>query len=160
MDHSVLILTIGIPGSGKTTWCNEYLRNHPNGTFIISTDAIRQELTGTAQCINPTQNSMIHEEARKRAKAIIDNRKEIFKKNGTWPTIIIDSTNVDIEEWIAYKQLGANIMSAKIFEIKPEEAFQRLKLRDRKVPLNIIEWKWKLLEKNKYAIPKLFNIIL
>lgn len=157
MNFSVLILTIGIPGCGKTTWVNEYLKKHPNGTYVISTDAIRTELTGIEQCVDPSQNPMIHEEARKRAKNIIDNHMEIFKKNGTWPVIIIDSTNVDVEEWIAYKQLGASMMLAKVFDVEPQEALKRIENRERKVPLNILEWKWKTLQNNKNAIPKIFN---
>ncbi len=158
MDFSALILTIGIPGCGKTTWVNEYLKKYPNGTYVISTDAIRLELTGNEQCVDPSQNPMIHGEARKRAKNIIDKRAEIFKKNGTWPVIIIDSTNVDVEEWIAYKQLGASIMMAKVFDVEPEEAMKRMENRERKVALEILEWKWKTLQENKHAIPKLFNM--
>ena len=158
MDFSVLILTIGIPGCGKTTWVNDYLKKHPNGTYVISTDAIRLELTGKEQCVNPSQNPMIHDEARKRAKNIIDNRAEIFKKLGTWPVIIIDSTNVDVEEWIAYKQLGANVMMAKVFDVEPKEALRRMENRERKVPFKILEWKWKTLQANRHAIPKLFNM--
>ena len=160
MDFCVLILTIGIPGCGKSTWVEEYKKHYPNGCFVISTDAIRKELTGEEQCVNPAQNPMIHEEARKRAKNIIDNRKEISTKYGTWPVIIIDSTNVDIEEWIAYKQLGASVMMAKVFNVTPQEAMKRMENRERKVPLHILEWKWELLEKNKYAIPKIFNLII
>jgi len=116
------------------------------------------ELTGNEQCVDPSQNPMIHGEARKRAKNIIDKRAEIFKKNGTWPVIIIDSTNVDVEEWIAYKQLGASIMMAKVFDVEPEEAMKRMENRERKVGLEILEWKWKTLQENKHAIPKLFNM--
>ena len=157
MNFSVLILTIGIPGCGKTTWVNDYLKKYPNGTYVISTDAIRLELTGKEQCVDPSQNPMIHEEARKRAKDIIDNRTEIFKKIGTWPVIVIDSTNVDVEEWFAYKQLGASLMLAKVFDVEPQEALKRMENRERKVPLEILEWKWKTLQDNKHAIPKFFN---
>lgn len=160
MDYCVLILTIGIPGCGKSTWVKEYTKKHPCGTYVISTDAIRKEITGVEQCINPSQNDMIHEEARKRAKQIIDNREEISKKLGTWPVIIIDSTNVDVEEWIAYKQLGASVMLAKVFDVKPEDAMNNMKNRERRVPLEILQWKWRTLEKNRAAIPKLFNMQL
>ena len=135
MDYSVLILTIGIPGCGKTTWVNEYLKKYPNGTYIISTDAIRLELLGNEQCVDPSHNPMMYEEARKRAKEIIDNRTEIVKKIGTWPVIIIDSTNVDMEEWFAYKQLGSSLMLAKVFDVEPQEALKRMENRERKVPL-------------------------
>lgn len=160
MDFCVLILTIGIPGAGKSTWVKEYLEMYPNGTFVISTDEIRKELTGNEQCVDPSQNSMIHEEARKRVKAIINNKKSLCKKLGTWPVIIVDSTNVEVEEWIAYKQLGATILAAKIFDIKPENAYEHMQNRERKVPMEIIQWKWKILQQNLKNIPKLFNYII
>lgn len=160
MDFSVLILTIGIPGSGKSTWVKEYQKQHSNGVFVISTDEIRKEITGIEQCVDPSQNTRIHEEARKRAKAIIDDRKNLSKKYGTWPVIIIDSTNVDVEEWAAYKQLGAHIMMAKIFDVTPDEALKRMENRERKVPREILEWKWDTLEKNRKDIPKFFNLII
>lgn len=160
MDFSVLILTIGIPGSGKTTWVEQYQKQHANGTYVISSDQIRRELTGYEQCINPSQSPMIHEEARKRAKMLIENAKNLRLCNGTWPVIIIDSTNVELEEWLAYKELGASIMLAKIFDVPPEEAIKRMENRERKVPLEILERKWKTLEANREKIPKLFNMIL
>ena len=160
MDFSVLILTIGIPGSGKTTWVKQYQKQHANGTYVISTDRIRQELTGHEQCIDPTQNPMIHEEARKRAKLLIENAKNLRLCNGTWPVIIIDSTNVEVEEWLAYKELGATLMLAKIFDVEPKEAIQRMDNRERKVPLEILEMKWKTLETNREKIPKIFNMIV
>ena len=160
MDFSVLILTIGIPGSGKTTWVEKYQKQHANGTYVISSDQIRRELTGYEQCINPSQSPMIHEEARKRAKMLIENAKNLRLCNGTWPVIIIDSTNVELEEWLAYKELGASIMLAKIFDVPPAEAIKRMENRERKVPLEILERKWQALEANREKIPKLFNMII
>ena len=43
-----LIVLSAPPGSGKSTWAKEYKRNHPD-TYIISSDKIRFELTGTNQ---------------------------------------------------------------------------------------------------------------
>ena len=40
----LLILT-GAPGAGKSTWANKYQQEHEN-VYIISSDAIRYELTG------------------------------------------------------------------------------------------------------------------
>lgn len=160
MHYCLLILTIGIPGSGKSTWVKEYLKQFPHGTFVISTDDLRKEITGIEQCVDPSQNGMIHEEARKRVKDIIDNSKKLCEELGTWPVIIVDSTNVDVDEWIAYRQLGASVMVAKLFEVPPEEAIKRMDNRERKVPLEILQRKWNQLQSNKAAITKLFNMLL
>ena len=159
MPHfSKLILTIGIPGSGKTRWVNKYVKKHPL-THVISTDALRKELTGTEICIDPSQSGWIHEQARQRAKAILDDPNN-YSPYTLGPEIIIDSTNVELEEWIAYKNLGATLMLAKIFDVEPKEAIKRMDNRDRKVPLEILEMKWKKLESNREKTPKLFNMII
>ena len=43
----VYVLT-GIPGCGKTTWANNFKKNHPR-TFVISSDDIRYEIGGAYQ---------------------------------------------------------------------------------------------------------------
>lgn len=164
-NFTVLILTIGIPSAGKSTWVQEFINTFaPNqededrdsSISVISTDQIRKELTGNEQCINPSQNPMIHYEAKKRAKQIID-RPYLENDN---KIIIIDSTNVDIEEWKEYSKLGADLMIAKIFDTTPEQAIERMKNRERKVPMNIIQWKWDLLEKNRKELSHYFHIII
>ena len=43
-----LILLSAIPGSGKSTWAKAYQKAHPN-TYIVSSDDIRERLTGAVQ---------------------------------------------------------------------------------------------------------------
>ena len=155
---SILILTIGIPGAGKTLWTKLYRETHPL-CFIISTDEIRKEITGNEQCVDPKQNDMIHDIARSRVKAILENNSYYGGSYGFGPEIIVDSTNVDVEEWIKYKDLGASVLCAHIFEITPALAFKRQNTRERQVPFNIIKWKWETLQKNIKYLPKIFNFI-
>ena len=49
-------------------------------------------------------------------------------------------------------------MLAKVFDVEPKEALRRMENRERKVPFEILAWKWKTLQGNKHAIPKLFNM--
>ena len=157
---SKIILTIGIPGSGKSTWVNKYIQQYPF-TKVISTDKIREELTGQEQCINPSQNPMIHEEARKRVKAILDDPENYKGGNcGMGPEVIVDATNVEVEEWIRYKKLDPTLFVCKIFDVPPKQALQMQEQRERKVPLHILEMKWKQLQQNKHFIPCFFNMIL
>lgn len=151
---SILILTIGIPGSGKTRWVENYMKTHPR-THVISTDKIRKEITGFEQCINPAQNGMIHEEARKRVREILDNKE----KESLGPEIIVDSTNCDIQEWIAYKNLNPSIIRAIVFERTPNEAEKNQMFRERHVPFEILQQKWEQLQKYKKYLPYVFNMI-
>lgn len=45
MDRPTLILLVGVPGSGKTTYANNYIKQNTN-TIHLSSDAIRKELYG------------------------------------------------------------------------------------------------------------------
>ena len=45
MNRPSLILLVGIPGSGKSTYAEEYIKNNPN-TIHLSSDQIREELWG------------------------------------------------------------------------------------------------------------------
>ena len=152
---SLLILTIGIPGAGKSRWVEQYKKTHPL-TYVVSTDELRKEITGIEQCVDPSQNDMIHNEARKRVKAILDDPEA---KGGLGPEIIVDSTNVSVEEWIAYKKLGASAIIAKIFETTPEQAMKFQEQRERKVPIEILEMKWKQYQNDKKFLTSIFNMI-
>lgn len=63
-----LIVMSAIPGSGKSTWANEFKNTHDN-VYIISSDEIRKELTGSYQIFTKQKevweifNKRIHEYA-------------------------------------------------------------------------------------------------
>ena len=155
---SIVILTIGIPGAGKSTWVENFTKKRK--FTVISTDEIRKELTGVEQCVNPSQNDMIHDEARKRVAKLINNPENYGGNNGMGPAIIVDSTNVDVTEWLKYKELRPRFLVAKVFNVTPEEAMEHQKSRERQVPLDILKWKWDTLQENKKYLDKIFNFIL
>ena len=45
MERPTLIILVGPPGSGKTTYAHEYIEKHP-GTVHLSSDGVRKELHG------------------------------------------------------------------------------------------------------------------
>lgn len=160
MRLSILILTIGIPGAGKTSWVRDYTSQH-HAVHVISTDEIRKELTGTKEC-DPSQSWKIHEEARRRVKDILDHPEKYGHLPNVGPEIIVDSTNVELEEWKKYKELGASLLYAKIFNVPPDIAMahQIVGRKDRIVPREILEMKWKQLQANRQFIPLIFNFII
>lgn len=44
--HCTVIVMVGLPGAGKTTWVKQYLREHPDEHWILfSTDSILSAMT-------------------------------------------------------------------------------------------------------------------
>lgn len=150
---SLLILLVGIPSSGKTSWAKEYLKTKAL-TKIVSNDEIRKELTGTEEC-NPEQNQHIYQTAAQRAEQYLQDGYDV----------IVDGTNVTIEEWIRYKEITlrqkrAVIYACKIFDISVEEAMERQNGRKRKVPKEIILKKYNQLLSILHHKERFFNFIL
>ena len=143
-----LTLTVGIPGAGKSYWVNEQLQKNPT-TKVVSTDELRKELTGVAQC-DPRQNDYIHNEARKRVK-------ELLQKGYN---VIVDSTNVDREEWDAYKALCPSFFIAKVFDTSVEQAMANQENRERKVPEFVVQAKYDALQANKQYLTSTFNLVI
>lgn len=153
-------MTIGIPGAGKTTWVKKYIgENKRTNMHVISTDEIREELTGDPQC-DPKDNVRIHGEAIRRAKDIIDNPDNYGGNMGLGPTIIIDSTNTDVNLWRKYRELNPTLMMCKIFLVDVDEGMKRQEGRERKVPRFVLEDKNKELLANLHLIPTFFDIYL
>lgn len=153
---SVLIITIGIPGCGKSTWAANYKREHPY-VYIISSDEVRKDLHGSDLFI-PEKNEEVRDEVKRRVKKILDD-PENYK--GLGPTILVDSTNTDWRQWVEYKALMPTIIIAKVFDdITPEIAMERQKNRERVVPKNVLEAKWAMLEASKPYLSRIFNMLL
>lgn len=144
----LLILTVGVPSAGKSTWVQEYVNSH-KATKVVSNDDIREDLFGTREC-DSSQNGMVYSEAHTRAAKYLAENYDV----------IVDGTNVDLTEWLAYKEISSRyicILAAKVFNVTPEEALERQNNRERKVPKEVIIRKWKSLEDNRKYIPFIFN---
>lgn len=146
----ILILTIGIPGAGKSTWANSYADTHV-GTRVISTDEIRLQLTGTYEC-DRSLYPFIYNEAKRRASVLLQQGHDV----------IIDATNVDVSEWVRYRLICESQTSlvAKVFNIDPEIAIKRQEERGRCIPRDVVYMKWEQLNRNKDLIPHLFDYTL
>lgn len=150
MNNKVLlIITVGIPGAGKTTWAKRYISAHP-GTIYISNDDLREELTGTTDFSE--QNAQdIYDEAEKRVQECLKNNKNV----------ILDGTHTNMLDWNEYKNFVATkdtILIAKLFDVTPDQAEQNLKFRkERPIPKDVLVRKWSQLEKSKKLLPLFFN---
>ena len=117
---SSLTLTIGLPGSGKTTWAKKIRQEHPN-TVLVSRDALREEFFGEFTNHSQEQESLITSVAEKAVdKALSEGRhvivhdmnlKKAYRKR--WATYAvkydvplryIDMTHVPVEHCITRVQ--------------------------------------------------------
>jgi predicted kinase len=82
MSRPHLIILVGIPGSGKTTYAKKYIREHPRTRVHLSSDKIREELYGDESAQgNPAEVFSIMQ---KRAIEALNNGYDV----------IYDATNI------------------------------------------------------------------
>lgn len=124
---STLILLSAIPGSGKSTWARNYVKEHPN-TKVVSSDALRQEFFGRP---NDHQNEPLI------WKTYLERIQKYGSEDPTC-TVIADSTNLTNHYRRYYFEqtpmFDRHILVA--FNVPYEVAFAQNKMRtgDRVVP--------------------------
>lgn len=87
-----LILTRGLPGSGKSTWATEWVRMDPDNRVRINRDDIRAMLGITTGIGTPTQEAQVSAIEKASAKAALE----------TGADVVIDATNLNprfVREW-------------------------------------------------------------
>lgn len=81
MNRPSLILPVGIPGSGKTTYAEKYIEEHPD-TVHLSSDKIREELWGN-EAIQGDNNQVF---------SLMQSRAIDALNNGQ--SVVYDATNI------------------------------------------------------------------
>ena len=121
------LMLVGLPGSGKST----YIKNHFNTNLHVhSSDAIREELTGSAE--DQTVNAKVFEILHKRIKEDL--------KNGI--SCVYDATNISWKKRKAFLESLKNIDCWKICHViaTPYEiCLNQNTQRDRVVPEHVIK---------------------
>ncbi|MGB3312077.1 MAG: AAA family ATPase [Nodosilinea sp.] len=137
MTHPIpvpLLLLVGIPGSGKSTWAREFVSVHPCHR-IVSTDAIRAELYGDEAVQGDWWQIWQRVMAQWRQGIAAIRRGEL-------EGVIYDATNArrrQRREAIATaRQVGFNSITLGWFDLPLSLALERNRGRSRQVPINII----------------------
>ncbi len=120
-----LVLTVGLPGSGKSTWLKK--RKVP----ALSSDKIRHMLSGDET--NQQINRLVFKTLRDLAKARADAGAKVT---------YIDATALSPWErrvWIRFAQLNNCEIEAIYFDVPVEECKRRNRKRTRVVPDDVID---------------------
>lgn len=120
-----LILTVGLPGSGKSTWLRQL------GVNAVSTDALRQLL------IDDAANQTIHREVFATARYLVSRRLRLGR-----PQTYVDATNLTRGErraWIRLAQLHDAAVEAVWFDVPLDVCKARNRRRPRQLPDDIMD---------------------
>jgi predicted kinase len=130
-----LILMSGIPGSGKSTWCQRYAASHPH-THIIDTDETRKKLTGS-YLVFPEKMETIFDD-------MIEEANHVFQSGEADCTVIEDSPFLDDYRRLYYMKRIHGYDKAILFMIKFHDysiCYQRnrLRIKEKWVPDHVID---------------------
>lgn len=135
MQNTKLYILVGVPGSGKSTYANKYLKN--SNTVVLSSDELRLEMFGDVN--DQAHNQLVFNELFKRM------RKLLIAGNN----VVVDATNINKSiRYNVLKQVeDLNIQRIAIV-LKPniKKCYSNDLLRERSVGKQVIDKFAKLYE--------------
>lgn len=149
-----LILTIGPPCCGKTTWVNKYVHDK-SAVHVISSDKVREEL-GIYKLSEKEvgdHEDKVYEEVFKLACDSLQSGYDT----------IVDSCNSQYEYWLRYKDYCYKnniIFICKKFDNDLDDIQKKMSNRDRKVPLDVVKNKRNSIDLYFPKFKRLFNFFL
>lgn len=121
-----VVVLAGISGSGKSSWARAQL----SGTHILSSDDLRGVLT----------DSQEHQDCSRDAFDMLERLAELRLKWGR--TAVVDATNLKRsvrKVWLSLARKHNAPAVVVFFDTPPEVCARRQLLRDRRVPLEVLE---------------------
>src|SRR5690349_6875003 len=126
---STLILTRGIPGSGKSEWAREWVREDPENRIRVNRDDLRHTLFAT------TDTLLSFDQERFVSSAEKSIAREALKRG---KDVVVDAMNLNskwVREWM---KLGYPVCF-KDFHVDLEVAIERNAARENPIPREAIE---------------------
>jgi len=132
-NEQELLLTRGIPGSGKSTWARRWVMEDPENRVRVNRDDIREELYGKEYHGNqtPENENRVTSYEHNRIKAALSNGKSVVSDN------MHLNPRFTRDFYKMAKEAGVPIRN-KDFPISLDEALRRNAARDRVVPADVI----------------------
>ena len=130
---ATLILMVGLPGSGKSTWAEQYQTEHAaENAVICSSDAKREEIYGDASILGNTNKIM---------KAVEEDIVTVLQNGGT---AIYDATNGTVAKrklvLARFKRQFPDVHTVCVYcQASPQTCIERQANRARKVPADAIK---------------------
>lgn len=124
-ERQRIVITVGLPGSGKSTWLARL------GVNAISSDAIRQLLA------DDVTDQKIHTRVFATIRYLLRQRIAIGR-----PVSYVDATHLTVEERLPYIDIGRSYgcdVEAVFFDVSLEICRERNRMRDRVVPDDAME---------------------
>lgn len=129
LPRPCVLLTVGVPGSGKSTVVREFAAASP--AAVVSPDEIRRELTGDAT--RQDCNDAVWDLAHLRVATAL-------RRGGV---VVVDATHTTsaqrVLDTIEYRMMGAAAVAAVVISTPLEVAWERNANRDRAVPREVLE---------------------
>lgn len=127
---STLIVTRGLPASGKTTWAREWVAADPAARSRVNRDDLREMLFAKPD-YSHAQETAVTAVVRASVKALLLAGRDV----------VADDTNLRpryVREWARFAAANGAELEVKEFPIDPDEAIERDAARERTVGEHVI----------------------
>lgn len=122
-----IIITRGIPASGKSTWAIEWVKEDPENRIRLNRDDLRQSFFGKRANLTARQEKFITKAMLKAARTAVRDGMDV----------VVDATNLQ-KRWLKdWYKVGATV-TVRDFPISVDEAIARNEGRPHAVPEGVI----------------------
>ena len=135
MEMNKIYVLVGLPGVGKSTWLNEFLKDNSN-FVVVSSDNILQDICRR----NGESYDVGFPKYIKEADQLYKEELQTMLNEGR--DIIVDRTNLSVKSRgrVLNKVPDSYIKTVVTFEVEEKEHIRRLNERtDKSIPANILQ---------------------
>jgi predicted kinase len=142
VEKPAVIVAIGPPGCGKSTWWETGVANGsiPTQSIRINMDTIRKEMTGSES--DQSKNYAVSKVAEVKLRACLSERIPVIYWDNTCTKAKYRKDIINLAKSAGYKVIGVH------FDVPIKVCLQRNASRTRKVPEDVIERMYASIQEN------------